>query len=145
MIHGIDTDFMVAAEILEHPYHLGAHALIEQLIGDGHSLAVAPQTLAEFIHVVTDSKRMPVPLAMADAVARAEHWWQSAEVVRVFPDAESGGGFLNWLREYRLGRKRLLDTLLAATFFQAGIRRIITNNDADYKVFGVFTIIGYGR
>ncbi len=34
--------------------------------------------------------------------------------------------------------------LLAATFFHAGIRRVITNNEADYRGFGVFQIIGYG-
>lgn len=40
--------------------------------------------------------------------------------------------FLAWLAGYQLGRKRLRDTLLAATFFRAGVRRIITNNE---KVF----------
>ena len=71
MTHGIDTDFLVAVEIREHPFHDPADALLQSLLADGHDLALAPQTLAEFIHVATDPRRMPQPLVMADAIRRA--------------------------------------------------------------------------
>jgi predicted nucleic acid-binding protein len=58
-------------------------------------------------------------------------------------DRKAAECFLTWLRKYRLGRKRLLDAMLAATFFQSGIRRVITNNEADYRAFGFFEIVGY--
>jgi predicted nucleic acid-binding protein len=143
MTHGIDTDFLVAVEIRNHPFHPQADTLLNRLLDDGHELALAPQTLAEYIHVVTDARRMPQPLSMAEAITRAEHWWQATEVVRVFPDPRSVADFLQWLRIHRLGRKRLLDTLLAAALRNAGIRRIITNNHADYRIFGCFELIGY--
>jgi predicted nucleic acid-binding protein len=143
MTHGIDTDFLVAVEIREHPFHHPADALLHSLLADGHDFAIAPQTLAEFIHIVTDPKRMPQPLTMADAIARAEHWWQAEEVVRVFPEGRAVSDFLGWLSSHRLGRKRLLDTLLAATFQQAGVKRLITNNDRDFKVFGSFEIVSF--
>ena len=143
MTHGIDTDFLVAAEIRDHPFHRPADALLQALLADGHDLAVAPQTLAEFIHFVTDPKRMPQPLSMAEAIGRAEHWWQAAEVLRVFPDGQAVTDFLGWLSRYRLGRKRLLDTLLAATFHQAGVKRLITNNERDFKGFGCFEIVTF--
>ncbi len=143
MIHGIDTDFLVAVEVAGHPFHAQADALLTRLLDDGHELALAPQTLAEFIHVVTDARRMPQPLTMTAAISRAEQWWQAAEVVRVFPDSRSVADFLQWLRTHRLGRKRLLDTLLAAAFRNAGIRRIITNNPDEYRIFGCFELIGY--
>jgi len=143
MTHGVDTDFLVAVEVRDHPLHLRANSLVDQLLDENHTFAIAPQTLAEFIHVVTDARRMPEPLSINEAIDRAERWWQATEVVRVFPENEAAAGFLSWMREHRLGRKRLLDTLLAATFFRAGIRRMITNNGADYRVFGVFEIIDY--
>ena len=71
MTHGIDTDFLVAVEIQDHPFHREATALLRSLLTAGHDLAVMPQTLAEFIHIVTDGKRMPQPLTIADAIARA--------------------------------------------------------------------------
>jgi predicted nucleic acid-binding protein len=143
MIHGIDTDFLVAVEIREHPFHRPADALLQSLLVTGHEMALAPQTLAEFIHIITDPRRMPKPLSMAESIRRAEHWWQAAEVVRVFPDAEVGTDFLGWLSRYQLGRKRLLDTLLAATFRRAGVRRLITNNKGDFEGFGYFEIVGF--
>lgn len=143
MTHGIDTDFLVAVEIRDHPFHQAADDLLQHLLDHGHDLALAPQTLAEFIHIVTDAKRMPRPLEMGEAIHRAEHWWHAVEVVRVFPDGPAGGNFLSWLARYRLGRKRLLDTLLAATFHQAKIRRIITNNESDFNTFKLFEIVTF--
>lgn len=143
MLHGIDTDFLVAAEVSDHVYHAGADALLDRVLNQGDEFAVAPQTLGEFIHVVTDPKRLTVPLPVVDAINRAERWWNAAEVVRVFPTARSTVDFLHLLREHRLGRKRLLDTQLASTFRDAGVKKIITNNESDYRAFGSFEIIGY--
>jgi len=143
MIHGIDTDFLVAVEVKDHPFHRQADALLSGLLKDGQDLALAPQTLAEFVHVVTDARRMPQPLGLTEAISRAEHWWQAAEVVRIFPDGRSVSGFIEWLRVHHLGRKRLLDTLLAATFRSAGIRKVISNNSADYRIFGGFEIVTF--
>jgi predicted nucleic acid-binding protein len=61
----------------------------------------------------------------------------------VFPNGDVVTDFLSWLQVHGLGRKRLLDTLLAATFHRTGIRQIITNNERDYRAFGVFDIVGY--
>lgn len=143
MTYGIDTDFLVAAEVRDHPFHRKADGLLQTLLAEGHDFAVAPQTLAEFIHIVTDARRMPEPLAMAEAIGRAENWWQAAEVVRVFPDGPAVGEFLDWMACHRLGRKRLLDAMLAATFQQAGVKRLITNNEVDFKTFGCFEIVPF--
>jgi predicted nucleic acid-binding protein len=143
MTHGIDTDFLVAVEIRDHPFHREADALLQSLLGDGHDFALVPQTLAEFIHLVTDGKRMPQPLTMAEAISRAEHWWQAVEVVRVFPDGPAVRDFFVWLTRYQLGRKRLLDTMLAASFQSAGVKRILTNNGRDFKVLGDFEILTF--
>ena len=64
MTHGIDTDFLVAAEVRDYPFHAQA----DKLLAEGHELGVAPQTLAEFIHIVTDGRRMPRPLGHARQV-----------------------------------------------------------------------------
>ena len=143
MTHGIDTDFLVAAEIRDHPFHAQADLLLRTLLSGGHDFALAPQTLAEFIHVVTDSKRMPRPLGMPEAIARAEHWWQAAEVRRIYPDGECVMDFLGWLSLHQLGCKRLLDTLLAATLHRAGVRRILSNNESDFRVLGRFEVVSF--
>jgi predicted nucleic acid-binding protein len=112
---------------------------------EGHKLAVAPQMLAEFVHVVTDSKRLKEPLSMEEALARAEHWWQAREVVRIYPEGDAVSTWIEWLRDHRLGRKRLLDTMLAASACTQGISSIVTNNETDFKIFGRFKILTYNQ
>jgi hypothetical protein len=48
------------------------------------------------------------------------------------------------MQQFSLGRKRLLDTLLAATYREAGIQSLLTTNQSDFQIFGVFTCIAPG-
>jgi predicted nucleic acid-binding protein len=141
VIHGIDTSFLVAVEVAGHPNHASARRLLDRLVGAGDSLALAPQVLAEFIHVVTDERRFARPLAVGQARERAERWWTAREVVSAFPDEHTVPMFLAWLREHALGRKRLLDTLLAATYFTNDVQSIVTTNQRDFRVFGRFSVL----
>jgi predicted nucleic acid-binding protein len=138
MIHGLDTGFLVAAEVLEHTEHVAARGTLARLLAAGDLIAIAPQVLAEFIHVVTDPRRFAHPLDMTAARRLVEQWWTAREVMRVFPNDASTWQFLSWLQQFSLGRKRLLDTLLAATYQQAGIQSLLTTNPADFALFGVF-------
>ena len=141
MTHGIDTGFLVALEIIEHADHAAARALLARLLGAGDRLALAPQVLAEFIHVVTDPRRFAAPLEMNVARHVASEWWLGREVDQIFPDAGSTGLFLTWMEQHRLGRKRLLDTQLAATYRAKGIVSILTTNPGDFGIFGEFTCL----
>jgi predicted nucleic acid-binding protein len=140
-MRGIDTTFLVAHELAEVPVHSRAREVARQSSRTGQArFALVPQVLMEFLHVVTDPRRFQKPLAMEEAVARAEFWWDAKEVRQVFPGPESVRLGLRWIHEHRLGRKRLLDTQLAASLHQAGIHRIITQNRKDFEIFGVFQI-----
>ena len=87
MIHGLDTGFLVAAEVREHAEHAGARITLTQVLSAGDVIAIAPQVLAEFIHVVTDPRRFTQPLDMKAARDVAEQWWTASDVVQAFPDA----------------------------------------------------------
>jgi predicted nucleic acid-binding protein len=141
MIYGLDTGFLVAVEVVEHLDHAAARHCLARLLTAGDLIAIAPQVLAEFIHIVTDTRRFTRPLDMAAARRIAEQWWTAREVQRVFPDDAATWQFLTWLQQFLLGRKRLLDTLLAATYGQAGIRSVLTTNPADFAVFGIFSYV----
>lgn len=57
MTHGLDTSFLVAIEVACHADHRAARDLAGSLHQKGDRFALAPQCLAEFVHIVTDSKR----------------------------------------------------------------------------------------
>jgi len=141
MIHGLDTGFLVAVEHSEHAQHTVARQTLAGLLAAGDQLALAPQVVAEFMHVVTDSRRFVRPIDMATTNQLVQRWWTANDVTHVFPDIVATQQFLAWVKKFSLGRKRLLDTLLAATFHQAGIQSVLTTNPADFAVFGVFTCI----
>jgi predicted nucleic acid-binding protein len=144
MIHGLDTGFLVAAEVVEHAEHVAARHTLARLLAAGDFLAIAPQVLAEFIHIVTDPRRFTKPLDMTAAHRLAEQSWNAREVMRVFPDHAATWQFFSWLQQFSLGRKRLLDTLLAATYKQAGVDSLLTTNPTDFAIFGVFRCITPG-
>jgi predicted nucleic acid-binding protein len=141
MDRGIDTTFLVQVEIKGHPRHARAREQLARLLDAGDRLALAPQVLAEFIHVVTDPKRFAEPLDVAAASARAEQWWSAEEVRQVGPDEHAVHLFFQWMAEHRLGRKRLLDTMLAATYFTAGVTSLVSTNARDFSVFGAFEVV----
>jgi predicted nucleic acid-binding protein len=141
MNHGLDTGVLVAAELQEHANHVAARNLLARMIAAGDSISIAPQVLAEFIHVATDPRRFVQPLSVIVAQQLAESWWTAQEVVQVFPDDAATRQFLTWIQQFSLGRKRLLDTLLAATYHRAGVNSVLTTNPADFAVFGVFACI----
>ena len=93
---------------------------------------MAPQVLAEFIHIVTDPRRFARPLDMTAARQLAEQWWTAVKSCTCSPMCAAARQFLAWLQQFSLGRKRLLDTLLAATYRQAGIYSLLTTDQADF-------------
>ncbi len=48
-----------------------------------------------------------------------------------------------WMQQFSSGRKRLLDTRLAAPYCycEAGIQSLLAISQSDFVVFGVFTCI----
>ena len=134
---GADTTFLVQLELVELPAHQAAHQLLaREILQPQVPLAIAPQVLAEFIHVVTDPRRFQNPLTTETALAKARFWWDAAEVQQVFPNHDSTVLFLDRMQRHQLGRKRILDTQLAAMLWSSGVRQILTSNPADFKIFG---------
>jgi predicted nucleic acid-binding protein len=136
---GLDTSFLVAWAIPEHPQHDTCRALSDQAVRAGRQFGLTPGILAEFIHVTTDPRRFEKPLPMADALRLAQFWAQAVEVTLLRQDQPANAQWLQWMERFHLGRKRLLDTLIAATWHTSGITEIFTLNPADFTVFQHFT------
>jgi predicted nucleic acid-binding protein len=135
---GIDTNILVAFVIPEHPVHDKVRERLEQFQQESRRLALTSGILAEFVHVVTDPRRFANPLTMAEALTWATFWSEAEEFVIIPTDIAAHRQWLVWLEQHHLGRKRLLDTQIAATWWSVGIREILTLNQADFKIFDTF-------
>jgi hypothetical protein len=72
---------------------------------------------------------------METALNKSGHWWNAAEADQVLPTDVAIALFHTWMRRHRLGRKRVLDTLLAATYRAADVTSLLTLNATDFTVF----------
>ncbi len=135
---GIDTSFLVAWAIAEHPDHAVCRQLAADASLQGHALGLTFGVLAEFVHVVTDPRRFTTPLDMTTALALSDYWSQAAEVTLIPQDAAITQQWITWMKQHQLGRKRVLDTVLAATWHQSGIQDVYTLNPADFTIFKQF-------
>lgn len=141
MAIGVDTTWLVQVAVREHEGHAAARERLQHIAASGETLALAPQVLNEFVRVITDGSRFQRPLSVIEAIDLVEEWWNAQQVRQVFPTAESTRLAWQWMRQFRLGRKRILDAHLAATFHAAGINRVLTTNARDYRVFECFELL----
>ena len=142
MTHGCDTSFLVAAEVAEHPEHAAVRRRLGELRDGGERLGLMMPVLAEFVHIVTDVRRFTMPLTMDEVLVKARMWWDAAEVDRIAPDDDAVNWFIEVMMRHRLGRKRVLDTMMVAIYRSAGITSLLTLNAADFSVFGEFVCLG---
>ena len=138
----LDTDIIVHWLMSGARHHRAILAFLQShLARSGAQIAIVPQVLHEFIHVVTDPKRFESPLPMATTIDLARSLWESHEVRQVQATSRSVARTFELLTEYKLGRKRILDTALAATLESAGVRQLATLNGREYGIFAFLEVI----
>ena len=138
---GLDSNILVQLALQDHPANLATIAAVQAEAQQGRRLVFPSLVADEFLHVITDARRFSPPLTMTEALDWLENFVANPAVGVLEPTPETLRQTLRWMREFNLGRKRILDTQLAAIFHTADVRRLLTSNPADFAVFGVFEII----
>jgi predicted nucleic acid-binding protein len=137
---GLDCNILVQLALQDHPANSATIAAVKTEVQQGHILVVPPLVINEFLHVVTDAKRFSPPLTMIEALDWIEEFIANSAVTVPDTTTASSRQALQWMREFNLGRKRILDTYLAAVLHSAGVKRLLTSNPTDFSAFGVFEI-----
>lgn len=141
----VDTDVLIPWLVASAPRHEESRSFIRQeLEKDGGRIAVAPQVCWEFLHVVTDERRFDRPCTLEQASGLVRAVWNAPETVRLPSSADVVPRVLELLQQHRLGRKRILDTALAAALEAGGVRRLATYNVRDYRCFGFLDPVSPG-
>jgi predicted nucleic acid-binding protein len=139
---GLDTNVLVYAHVASLPEHEVVRAYLEgQLARRDVTLILTPSVLHELIHVITDPRRFDPPVEMSEALALARLYLGKANVECVATDAEAVAEAFDLVARHRLGRKRLADTILAATLLRSGVRQLVTCNPADFEVFAGLDLV----
>ena len=141
---GVDTTFLIDLEIADSPRHEAAVKLFNKWLGEKHTvLAIYNQSFLEFQHVISDSKRFNSPLTMEEAIERSWFWINQERIKIIYPTESSLKRALLWANMYKLGRKRIQDTNMAAAFAEAGVSELWTANPADFEILETFDLVDY--
>jgi len=115
--------------------------MVEAEWGLENELVFPALVVTEFLHVVTDPKRFATtPFTMDQAIEWMESFMSSSGIRILEPTEASLALTLSWMGQHQLGRKRVLDTHLAAIYKSQGITRVITSNPKDFRIFEVFDL-----
>ena len=136
MICGVDANVLIYSAIESMPEHPKVLSFFEDRVLTGElRCAVTFHVLLEFIHVTTDPKRFKSPLTLKEGLGMVEQYWNASNWNRLFPHSNTGTRTLDLLRSHGLGRRRLLDTYLAATLLDNRVTTLITCDSTDFEVF----------
>lgn len=126
MILGIDTDVLVHWAMDEAPHHVAVRRLLGVEIERQQRLGLTQQALYEFLHIVTDGRRFANPMEMPRVIGLTRQLWNGSEVEQIIPWAGIHNRVCELMERWHLGRKRILDTALAATLESTRVRRLCT-------------------
>jgi predicted nucleic acid-binding protein len=138
---GLDCNILVQLAFADHPGNAKAVAAVQLETTKGERLVFPSLVIAEFLHLATDDRRFAPPLTMAEALDWIDEFLKNPAVNLLEPTQASTDQTLRWMRQFNLGRKRILDTQLAAVLYVGGVRRLLTSNPADFQVFGVLEVV----
>lgn len=138
---GLDCNILVQLAIADHQANAKTLAVVQAETQRGEKLVFPPLVATEFLHVVTDERRFSPPLTMNEAMQWLEDFLASPSVGLIQTGATSLEQTLKWMRQYNLGRKRILDTHLAAVLYTNGVSRLLTSNPADFALFTALQIV----
>ncbi len=124
----------MAVDVVEYGGYADVLRVLGELLARGDGVAIAPQVFAEFLPVATDARRFQTPFSIENGLGESERRQNAAETEHLLPTELSIARFDDWMRNHNPGRKRWLDTLLAATCREAGITSLLTLKTDDFIV-----------
>jgi predicted nucleic acid-binding protein len=133
---GLDCNILIQLAFAEHTANKKTRLIVHAEIESGTDLVFPSLIITEFLHIATDGRRFSPPFTMPEAVAWIQEFMANPAVRLLEPTRASLDQTLQWMEQFNLGRKRILDTHLAAILFTNGIRRLLTSNPSDFTVFG---------
>lgn len=138
---GLDCNILIQLSFADHPANSRTIAAVNAETAQGVKLVFPSLIVSEFLHVATGSRRFAPPLTMTEALDWIEDFLTNPNVSLLEPTQASTTQALQLMRQFQLGRKRVLDTHLAAVLYTGGVRRLMTSNPADFTVFGVLETV----
>ncbi len=132
---GTDTNVLITAALPALRGHVRVKRVLSDLLRAEEVLVLTPAILHELMHVITDGRLFEQPLPMVEASALAGYYLNRSNVELLVTDEAATLLALDLMEKHNLGRRRLADTLFAATLLTHEVSRLVTLNPRDFRLF----------
>lgn len=137
----VDSNVLVYALYQESENHLRCRDLLERAQAGQVDLCVAPQNLAEFYAVVTDSCRVAIPRKPSEAVDAIERFLVMPSMTLLLVPGDVIPQWLDLIRRRPVTRGAVFDLQLIATMLGNGVRKVYTFNRSDFEPFDEIEVL----
>lgn len=128
----VDSNVLVYALFPDTPQHGPSRRLVERAQDADAGLCVFPQNVAELFSVVTNPKRVAVPLSVEDALSAIERLLALPGLTLLPLPASAVGSWVSLVRSSPVSGMRIFDRQLVAAMTEHGVRTIYTFNVKDF-------------
>lgn len=137
----LDANILIHAANAASSVHEAAKRLRDQAVEGVLQACITPQVLWEFYSVITNPRRVDRPLSQARALQELQAYVKATSIAMLIPERSTVERALYLLARHPLTGLRIFDLYLVATMLEHGVRRIYTENVADFKPFQEIEIV----
>ncbi len=137
----VDSNVLVYSVLQDSPHHQRSRALLDRAQAGQIEFCVAPQNLAEFYAIITDSRRVTEPRQPAEAIAVVERFIAMPGVRLLSIPDDIVERWLDLMRKRPVTRGETFDVQLVASMLGNGIRKIYTFNESDFHPFDEIEVL----
>ena len=136
----IDTNIFVYAEFSDSLHHVTARTILNRAMESDAGFCTAPQVLAEFYAVVTDTRRVSAARNPGEAVDDIERILELPGIIVLPVPSDFARIWLPLARRYEITRQDIFDTQIVALMTVHGISRIATFDEKDFERFSEVSV-----
>jgi predicted nucleic acid-binding protein len=131
----LDTNILVHAYNQASPHQKVASSIIERAMAGETQAYIAPQVLFEFFAVITNAKRVELPLPQDKAAELCLDLWECDEIEKIAASELVPREVFNLVKSKRLSGSSIFDCILAVSAKINKIDVIYTENVRDFNKY----------
>ncbi|MBI3410562.1 MAG: type II toxin-antitoxin system VapC family toxin [Planctomycetes bacterium] len=138
----LDTNVLVHAAYQRAPLHGQAREILDRALKERARYCIAPQNLVEFAAVVSRRRLVHEPLPADDVAHFVRVLYHSRNLKKIYPKRATVMRAIREGAALGITGPVWYDMFLAVTMRDAGVSRIVTEDNAHYQRFPFVTALG---
>lgn len=137
----LDTNLLVYANSPTSRFMTRAKTILGDVIEEKLLGCVSIQNIYELYAVITDPKRVEVPLKQNQAEKLLVNYIEAENLPKIFPKETNLFNLLTIIRKYKITRQEIFDAQLVATMMDNEVKAIYTADEKFFRKFDFLEVL----